>query len=241
MEHDVAQSAYVYRLWAWFETNRKQVLLGTTAVVLVGFVVSFYVWHQGEKEVSAGEALSNALVTRAVSGDAAKEPLEPFLKVAADYPGTSAGARALLDAGAALFTEAKYAEARAQFQHFLRDYSGSPFSGQALLGVAACFDAEGKTNDAFTTYKNLADQHPTENVAPQAKFALARIYESQNKMEQALNLYEELGRANAYSSLGAEAGMRAEELKLMYPKLAPVVPTAPALAPGSPPAITHKP
>ena len=241
MEHDVTQPAYVYRLLAWFETNKKQVLLAAVAVALVGFVVSFYLWRQGEKELAAGEALSNVLATQALPGNAPKESPEPFLKVTSDYPNTSAGARALLDAGAALFSDAKYPEARAQFQRFLRDYSGSPFSGQALLGMAACFDAEGKTNDAVAAYKNLADQHPTENVAPQAKFALARIYESQNRIEQALGLYEELGRANPYNSLGAEAGMRAEELKLKYPKLAPAFSTVPTLTPASPLPVTNEP
>ena len=55
---------------------------------------------------------------------------------------------------------------------------------------------------------------------PQARFALARLYEAQNKPELARNLFEEVERSNPYGSLGSEAGMRLEELKLKYPKLA---------------------
>ena len=62
---------------------------------------------------------------------------------------------------------------------------------------------------------------------PQARFALARLYEAQNKPELARNLFEEVERNNPYGSLGSEAGMRLEELKIKYPSL--VVPAAPPL------------
>ena len=239
MEHDVAQSAHVYKLWAWFETNKKQVLVSTAIAVGVGFVVSFYFWYQGEREVKAGEALSNALAPLALSGSARTEASEPFLKVAAEHPGTSAGGRALLFAAANLFAEGKYDAAQAQFQRFLRDYAQSPFLSQALLGVAACYDAQGKSNEAVTAYKELIDHHPTENAVPQAKFALARIYEAQNKIGQALSLYDELGRT--YGSVGSEAGMRAEELKLKYPNAVAASSPLPLTAPGVPGAATNKP
>ena len=49
---------------------------------------------------------------------------------------------------------------------------------------------------------------------------LACLYEAQNKPELARNLFEEVERNNPYGSLGSEAGMRLEELKLKYPSLA---------------------
>ena len=241
MEHDVAQSAHVYKLWAWFETNKKQLLVGTAIAVGVGFVVSFYLWYQGDKEIKAGEALSNTLAPLALSGSSRTEASEPFLKVAAEHPGTSAGGRALLFAAAYLFAEGRYDAAQAQFQRFLREYAQSPFLGQALLGVAACYDAQGKSNEAATAYKDLIDHHANDTAVPQAKFALARIYEAQNKIEQALNLYDELGRAYAYASVGSEAGMRAEELKLKYPNAVAASSPLPLTAPGMTGAATNKP
>ena len=41
----------------------------------------------------------------------------------------------------------------------------------------------------------------------------------QNQPEQARNLFEEVERINPYGSLGSEAGMRVEELKIKYPSL----------------------
>ena len=58
-----------------------------------------------------------------------------------------------------------------------------------------------------------------EGVASQARFAVARIYESQGKLEQARVQYEELARSEANSSIGNEAGIKAEELRLIVPQV----------------------
>ncbi len=165
---------------------------------------------------------------------------DEYLKLAAAYPASSAAARALLRAAASLFIEGKYPEAQAQFQRFARDYRDNPYMGQAMLGIAACLDAEGKTDEAIAAYKSLIDHHPGENVIPQAKFALARLYEAQNKPELARPLFEDVARGDAYGSLGSEAGMRLEELKIKHPNLFAPPPSAmmPTPAPVlSPPGI----
>src|SRR5262249_4304181 len=132
-----------------------------------------------------------------------------YLKIASEYPKSSAAARAVLLAGGSLYVDGKYSEARAQFERFRREHSESPFIGEALLGIAACHEAEGKTDDAVRGYKDLVDHHATANVIPQAKFALARLYEAQNKPELARPYFEDLTRTEPpYSSIGSEAGMR---------------------------------
>src|SRR5439155_3864908 len=75
-------------------------------------------------------------------------------------------------------------------------------------------------------YKQLVDLHPGDPAVPQAKFALARIYESQGKFDQARALYEELGHADAYGSIGNEAGLKADELRAK--SSAPAAASAPA-------------
>lgn len=225
MESDVTQSAGFYKLWAWFETNKKQVTWGALAAVALGLIGWYFVYQQGEKEVIASEALANISLAQATGPGPRPENPGEYLKVAADYPRSSAGARALLLAAGSLFTEGKYSEAQAQFQRFLREHRDSPFLGQAMLGIAACLDAQGKTEDAITAYKSLIQHHPGENVMPQAKFALARLYEAQNKPEQARTLFEDVARGDPNSSLGSEAGMRWEELRIKHPELFAQPPT----------------
>jgi TolA-binding protein len=221
MEQKVAGLTVFDRAWAWFESNKKQAALGAGIVVVVGVIVSYYVWSQGEKEISAGEAFSNAMASVLGSRGQANSA-DAFLKVAADYRGTSAGARALLAAAGSLFAQGKYAEAQTQFQEFNRDYPESPFRTEAMFGVAACLDAMGKADEAARAYKELIDRHQGDAVESQSKFALARIYESQNKLKEARELYESIvqdaNRAPSYNSIVSEAAVKVQELRSKQPE-----------------------
>jgi predicted negative regulator of RcsB-dependent stress response len=234
MQSDAAESLNLLKLRDWYEANKKLINYGGLGLIVVGLVVWFILWHQSQKEVNAGEALTSASMAQA-PGPSGSTPdsANAFLKIAAEYPNSGAGARALLLAAGNLFDAGKYPEAKAQFQRFVREHRDSPFTPEALLGVASCFDAEGQTNDAMAAYKDLIDHHPGDAVLPQAKFALARLYETQGKPELAKNLYEDVERADAYGSLGPEAGMRVEELILKYPSLAPKPVATPAAPTGS--------
>jgi hypothetical protein len=57
MESDVTQSALFYKLWAWGEKNKKQLLCGIVAVVVVGLGIAFWLVHQNEKQNDANDAL----------------------------------------------------------------------------------------------------------------------------------------------------------------------------------------
>ena len=235
MDSKVAELPVSDKLLAWFETNKKQAGYGAVAVVILGIILSYFFYHKSEQQVAAGEALTSASWNLAATGTAGRPgAAEAYLKVASLYPNSIAGARALLLAGGNLFVEAKYDEAKAAFDRCSREYPGSLVLGQALLGSAACLDAQNKVQEATTAYKNLIDRHQGDVSVPQAKFALARLYENQGKPEQARNLFEEVARADPTGSLGSEAGMRLEELRLRNPALfAP--PPVPALPTNSSP------
>lgn len=217
MDSDAAQLPMFDRLEIWFGKNRKQALTGLTIVIAVGLIVGFYMWYAQEKEANASEALTS--VSLPVGPGAHADTADAYLKVAATYPKSSAGARAVLLAGGTLFVDGKYDQARAQFEKFVREYRDATFMGEALLGIAACNDAQGKTDEAIRAYKDLADHHSGDPSVPQAKFALARLYEAQGKPQLARTYFEDVARAEPYSSLGSEAGMRLEELKLKHPEL----------------------
>jgi len=230
MQSNVAELPLSHKVWGWFETNKKQAIYGAVAVIIVGLIVWFVLWQRDEKQIAAGDALSNVAAGQFDGAIPRSGAADAYLKVAAQYPNSQAGARALLMAAGNFFVDAKYSEAQAQFERFTREYPGSPLMGQALLGVASCLEAEGKTDQAITAYKELITRHPTETIIPQAKFALARLYEVQNKPEQARNLYEEVERAASFTSFGNEAGIRVEELDTKFPNLVPQT-SAPTNAP----------
>lgn len=232
MDQTVAELPVLDRAWTWFQENQKQIIWGTTAVVVVGFAVAFYQWKKHDTENSASAALSAVEARRMLPGGNQNESAEAYLKVANEHAGTKASARALLLAGGAYFVQGSYTEAQAQFQKFLTLYPDSPLRSQASLGVAACLDALGRLDEAAVAYKNVVDRHAGESVLAPAKFALARIYESQGKLDQAQRLYDEITR-EAGGSMANEAGLKAGELRAKLPAPAPLTasPAVPSLIP----------
>jgi tetratricopeptide (TPR) repeat protein len=235
MESNVAQLGIPDRLLAWFELHKKEVLWGSAAIVVAGVGVGFFLWLQGERQASANLALSNVTTSGFSPAEKPPEP-EALLKVANQHRNTYAGGRALLLAGASYFAQGKYAEAKTQFERFLRENRESPFADQALLGIAASLDAQGKSLDAIAAYNDIVQHHSMETVAPQAKLALAWLYEKQTRLEQARDLYVELSRG-PYGSIATEASVHLESLVAKHPELLPgrrPAGNAPPLAPSVP-------
>ena len=225
MESDAGHLPLSHQAWAWFIANKKPTLWGAGIILVVGVMISYFLYRQDQEDIAASEALTNASMLQASAAGSRVDPAEAYLKVVATYPKTRAASRALLLAGGSLFVEGKYADAKAQFERFKRDYPNSPFVTEALLGIAACLEAQNQTREAMAAYKDVIDRHPGASNVPDAKFALGRLAEAQNEPEQARNLFEDVERAVPYGSLGDEARMRLEDLKTQYPKLfAPVTP-----------------
>jgi TolA-binding protein len=233
MEQKSAESHLLLDAWVWFEKNRKPVLIGVVAVAAAGLLAGTMVWSRKQKEIAAGEALSKALLAQLVSGNRG-EAADGLLKVAGAHAGTSGGAQALLLGAGALFAGGKHTEAQAQFEKFSREYVGHMLTPQAKLGLAACLAAQGKSEDAARAYKDVADRYPNANTAAAARFALGGIYQSQGKLEDALNVFEQVARAEGGTSLGSEAGMRAEEIRQKLPPI-----PMPAITPPTAPASTN--
>lgn len=229
MDANVAQLPLADRLWVWFDTYKRQLVIGAVAAALVALAIWFILWQREQKQIDAGTALSQVAAGQLDGAGVPSGAVDAYLAVAKNYPGSVSGARALLLAAGTLFTDGKYAEAQTQFERFIREYQGSPFMGEALLGVASCLQAQGKTDQAVTAYKDLVTRHPNESFMPMAKFSLARLYEQQNKPELARDLYQDVEHSAPFSSIGNEAGVRLEELIAKNPKLAPA-PPPPALS-----------
>lgn len=231
MQSDASHLALQDQLLTWFEQNKKQVLWGAVAVVLIGFAAGVYFWKQSQTQEDASENLSRIMGNAQLAGETGK-PDDKLLKLAADYPGTEAAKRALILVAGDYFDTGKYKEAQAQFDHFLRDYRDSAFAVQALLGVAACKEAQGMTNEAVEAYKDIVDHHSSEGISLLARLSLGRLYQAQNKLELARDLYEQVGQSDPNGMLGSEAGMQLAELFSKNPSLAPARTPAPASAPA---------
>lgn len=236
MEAEITESALFYKLWAWGDKNKKQLLWGGIAVVVVGLGIAFWLVHQNEKQNDANSALSKLTGQAAMSQET---PLnaESLLKVTADYPDTDAGQRALLLGASELFGAGKFDEAQARFQQFIKDYSESPLMSQAAFGVAACYDAQGKTNDAVSAYQSVVDRYPNQNVTPQAKLALGRLREAQGKYTEARSNLQDVERSSQ-GTIASEAASLLLELNAAHPETSESTNRPPAT---SVPVLTPKP
>lgn len=229
MEPNVTQLATHEKLWAWFETHMKETIWGVAVVVVVGLGVGFYFYHQSQRQLEANDALSSVLSRASAESNSSTVP-EALSKMAAEYSGTKAAARALLFAGGDLFAKGKYTQAKARFDSFLRQYPDSDFADQALFGAASCLDAMGKTNEASAAYNDIIQHHPNSDIAPEAKFALARLDQAQGKYQHAEDLYRELRQAQLFRSIATESSMQLAELTAKHP--APKTQSAPPAHPA---------
>jgi len=221
---------FLFRLLPWFEANLKRLAFGAAFAAIAVFIFFFYSYRQGQQEIAAGQAL-----TQAVLLSDGGQRAEACLKIAADYPGTPAGQRARLEGANALFTAGRYADAQSEFQKYLDANPDDFFTPQAALGLAASLDALGKTDLAISAYQKAAGETANANVVASAKFSLARLDEAQGRLAEAAKLYTEVARASSNTSLGSEAGLRAVELRAKLP----AVPAAPAPAANVPFDLSH--
>lgn len=223
MESDIASTGQLYSLLGWVDKNRKQIISAVVIVVVVGVLVAFFNWRNDQRQILAGEAVSGVMAEATadhINSDA-------LLKVAADYSGTDAAARALQAAAGQLFVDGKLAEAQAVFERFVAEYGQHALLAQAKFGIAMCLDAQGKSFEATTAFKEVVDRFPGANTATPAKFHLAGLYEAQGKMLMARDLYMELTR-DGQSSYGSQAISRLTEMIQKDPSLRPGANSAPA-------------
>ena len=211
-----------YNFLGWLEVNKQKVMIWAAAAVVVVVVAIAVISYQTQKERRASEALSNVRAPSA-SANASISPsaaAEGYLRVAKEHAGTQAAARALLLAASAKFQDGGYADAQKLYEEFTRDYPESRWLPQAYFGVASSLDAQGKTAEATKQLEELRRRFPNDAVIDETKLALGRLYEAQNRPADAFKLYDDLVKANQFSGLGSEAGLRLTELVEKHPELA---------------------
>ena len=232
MELETTSASRLYDFLAWLDANKKRLGVAAGVVVLAVFVLALVIWQGNQREFKANEALSNVQPAGNSARGSDTVPAAAYLKVSADFAGTSAGARATLMGAFALFAEGKYAEAQAQFGKFQPEYPDSPLVPQSILGIAASLDAQGKFADAAAKYQEVIARFPRDYSIGQAKLALALNHENRKLPEAAYKIYNELMQGAGNSSAGSEARMRLGELLTKYPNLAPT--NAPVAGPLKP-------
>jgi tetratricopeptide (TPR) repeat protein len=237
MDSEATQSSGSVAFLAWVEVNKKRLLMGGVLLVLAILAISFIWLQRSHREQKASEALSDVRLPVNPASPIPAGAAEDLMKVATEYKGTKAAARALLTSAGVLFAQKKYAEAEARFAQVAQEYPESPWGPESLLGIAASLEAQGKKAEAIAKYEELTRRFAKAAVVEDGKLALARLYEAQ-KPEEAFKLYEELTKLGQGSAVAMEAAMRQDTLLKARPELAKLreqPPIAPQVTPAPPP------
>lgn len=211
---------------AWLETHKQHLIYAGTGALAVWLAAFTYNHVRVGQEASANAALAALNKPADRTGKQAQPLAADYLKVAEQHAGTKAADRALLFGADRLFSEGKFAEAKAHFEKYLASNSTGSAAPTALLGVAACQDALGEADKSITTYQQVISQHGTTPEAHPARLALGLLHEQKKQPDQALRLYDEVLRAKPVSVWRMEAEMRREQLVRLHPQLALGIATA---------------
>ncbi len=239
METNAPQSAGLYDVLGWFEANKKRVAIGAVVVAVVALGVGIVVWQRGERVIQAEQALAGLKMPYSPLEAPSSGTGDALTKIAAEYPGTPAAAKALLRAGTVYFEEGNFTKARASFDSYLRNFGATAQVKDAVFGLAACLDAENKSAEAITKYKDfLANSaYAADPVGDMARFNLVRLYEQSNQPQLALEVLTKMvgtpapNQPPSPASQQAQARIRAIYLK--NPALVPApVATTPTVRPG---------
>jgi hypothetical protein len=250
MSPDESQSTGLIGFLAWVEVNKKRLVIGLAAGVVLICAAVLLIQRQAQKEIYASQALSDVRLPFSAAAAVPPGTTDALLKVAKEHPGTKAAARALLLSGGLLFAEhnpQSYAEAQKRFAQVLQEYPNSPWTAEANVGLAASLAAMGKTSEATAKYEEIRKRFATAPIIDEAKLALARLYEAQ-KPDEAFRIYDELAKGGMAGMGGTqggagggsamEANMRMDDLLKQHPELAKLRETLnppPSLAPAAPP------
>jgi predicted negative regulator of RcsB-dependent stress response len=241
MEKEANQGGDFYALVAWADKNRKQLMWTAGVVLAVVVVAGFYVMHKDSREAKANEAFF-ALKEPAPGRDTATAAMaDQFAQLANDYPETSGGARAMMEAGGIYFEAGEFEKSRTIFQRLLAEHPDFPLANTAAVGIAASLEAEGKVAEATARYEDIVHRGTPDSTWPQARSALARLYTQQNHPDRAFEMYKEMLEGRSGDSWTMEAQVQVRELLEKYPQLRQQLapPTAPSIpAAAAPPAAT---
>lgn len=229
MEANAPRSAGFYDFLGWCDANKNRLVMWAGILVLAALVVGFIVWQRGQRAINAENELSSIRVPFSPSEPLAPGTGDALAKIADEYSGTAAAAKATLRAGTSYFAENNFAKAQEQFDKVLRSYGESPWVPQAVFGLAAVAEAQGKAPEAIAKYDDFAKKYTTDPAVDLARLNMARLYEQTKQPAQALEVLKKMteGQAGGFNPGASEAQEKMRALFAKHPELLPPPPVNP--------------
>lgn len=176
------------------ERNRKVVLYGAAAIVIIVVSVVGLTWLTSSRNVTAAERMASA-VRAWESGDyrTALEGTETFLGLADivdDFGSTASGNLARYYAAEAHFRLGEYDQALELFRDYDKD--SNHLGAAALAGEAAVLELKGEHAEAASVYRRAASIFESDVTSPAYLMKAGRAFEAAGRRDDAARVYREV-------------------------------------------------
>jgi TolA-binding protein len=172
------------------DRQRFLIIVGVVVVAVVGLILVLQSRKPGvntEAQLQFTEALG------VYSQGQVQGAEEAFRNVAARHGRDNVGIRARYYLGQIYFQSQRYAEAKSEFERFLKGSPNDPILAPgALIGIADCLQETGSPLKAAETYERAWRQYPDSPQAPEAALAAGRNYADAGALDRAEKVYRAL-------------------------------------------------
>jgi tetratricopeptide (TPR) repeat protein len=195
LKEDALVSTYV-KLTSFYETNKRAISIGMTALVVAVFAVVIFLKNRSDNNEKAITALGAIFETydagqfqKSVDGIPEKN-IQGLKSIVDNYGGSPTGDLARFYLANAYAQLGRYDEALKEFE----DYSppGELLSVSRLSGIGSCYEAKSMFKEAAASFEKAATQYPKDVSAAENLNNAARDYGQAGDREKAIDLYKRI-------------------------------------------------
>ncbi|HEX7573325.1 MAG TPA: tetratricopeptide repeat protein [Bacteroidota bacterium] len=195
LKEDVLVSTYV-KLTSFYDTNKRAISIGVTAVVVSVFAVVIFLKNRSENNEKAITALGAIFETydagqfqKSVDGIPEKN-IQGLKSIVDNYGGSATGDLARFYLANAYSQLGRYDEALKEFEDY--SPSGELLSVSRLSGIGSCYEAKSMFKEAAASFEKAATQYPKDVSAAENLNNAARDYGQSGDREKAIELYKRI-------------------------------------------------
>lgn len=163
----------------------------------------------------ATDAWHRAILADADYGDIARAE-QSYLKFRETYPGEVMAEDVRFYLAQKLMQREAFAEAIKQLQAGLAEYPTGQWAEASFNALGVAYAGAKRFDEAEKVLQEFAKKFPESELVPYSFFVLAETYLEQERYNAAIELYEKISKDYPAAPIAADAGERAQEVRLMY-------------------------
>lgn len=163
----------------------------------------------------ATDAWHRAILADADYGDIARAE-QQYLKFRARYPGAALAEDVRFYLAQKLMQRGAYEEAIQQVKAGLAEYPTGQWAEASFNALGVAYAGAKQFEAAEKALQEFAQKFPESELVPDSFFILAETYLEQGRYARAIEMYERISKDYPAAPVGADAGVRGQEVRLLY-------------------------